>query len=174
MNFDIDLPEVDRMTVGAIGHPGRRTFMLQAWRGPEAVALIIEKAHAVALAAGNRSMVAQLGYPTDLPAWGEEDLALDQSVTPRWRAGSLELAYDHQTDRVAIVCREVTGAQGGEAGGRVARIWMTRGQLFVLASRALAVAARGRPSCPLCGNPFDPDSQHWCPATNGHKEVGAE
>jgi hypothetical protein len=26
----------------------------------------------------------------------------------------------------------------------------------------------GRPACPLCGNPMDPEG-HSCPRTNGHR-----
>ena len=35
------------------------------------------------------------------------------------------------------------------------------------AKRALRVVAAGRPPCPLCGNPLDPEG-HICPRQNGH------
>jgi len=32
------------------------------------------------------------------------------------------------------------------------------------------VVAAGRPPCPLCGNPLDPEG-HVCPRQNGHHRV---
>ena len=48
------------------------------------------------------------------------------------------------------------------------RLVVTRPQLRVLAHHGSQVVARGRPLCPLCGNPLDP-SGHICPALNGHR-----
>jgi uncharacterized repeat protein (TIGR03847 family) len=48
------------------------------------------------------------------------------------------------------------------------RLFVTRAQLRVLARHGSQVVARGRPACPLCGNPLDPTG-HICPAQNGHR-----
>jgi uncharacterized repeat protein (TIGR03847 family) len=48
------------------------------------------------------------------------------------------------------------------------RLLVTRAQLRVLARHGAEVVARGRPLCPLCGNPLDPTG-HICPALNGHR-----
>jgi uncharacterized repeat protein (TIGR03847 family) len=48
------------------------------------------------------------------------------------------------------------------------RLTVTRAQLRVLAHHGAQVVARGRPLCPLCGNPLDPTG-HICPALNGHR-----
>ena len=34
--------------------------------------------------------------------------------------------------------------------------------------RALAVVAAGRPDCPFCGQPMDPEG-HVCPRANGYR-----
>jgi uncharacterized repeat protein (TIGR03847 family) len=52
--------------------------------------------------------------------------------------------------------------------GRV-RFWATREQMLSLARHGAMVCAAGRPQCPLCGNPMDPEG-HRCPALNGHRE----
>jgi uncharacterized repeat protein (TIGR03847 family) len=49
------------------------------------------------------------------------------------------------------------------------RFWATREQMLSLARHGAAVCAAGRPRCPLCGNPMDPEG-HQCPALNGHRE----
>lgn len=51
--------------------------------------------------------------------------------------------------------------------GRV-RFWATREQMLSLARHGALVCAAGRPRCPLCGNPVDPEG-HRCPALNGHR-----
>jgi uncharacterized repeat protein (TIGR03847 family) len=52
--------------------------------------------------------------------------------------------------------------------GRV-RFWATREQMLSLARHGAVVCAAGRPQCPLCGNPIDPEG-HRCPALNGQRE----
>src|SRR2546426_6487709 len=62
---------------------------------------------------------------------------------------------------------------GGERDvGRV-RFWATREQMLSLARHGALVCAAGRPRCPLCGNPIDPEG-HRCPALNGHRGSGEQ
>jgi uncharacterized repeat protein (TIGR03847 family) len=51
--------------------------------------------------------------------------------------------------------------------GRV-RLWASREQMLSLARHGAQVCAAGRPLCPLCRNPMDPEG-HQCPALNGHR-----
>ena len=46
------------------------------------------------------------------------------------------------------------------------RITALAARAFV--GRALRVLAAGRPPCPLCGQPLDPQG-HLCPRRNGHR-----
>ena len=55
---------------------------------------------------------------------------------------------------------------------REVRLWVTRPQLRVLARHGAEVVGRGRPPCPLCGNPLDATG-HVCPAMNGHRPAQA-
>ena len=56
--------------------------------------------------------------------------------------------------------------------GRV-RFWATREQMLSLARHGALVCEAGRPRCPLCGNPIDPEG-HRCPALNGHRGSGEQ
>jgi len=47
------------------------------------------------------------------------------------------------------------------------RFWTTRTQLRQLARWGQDVASRGRPVCPQCGQPMEPEG-HFCPKKNGH------
>ena len=53
------------------------------------------------------------------------------------------------------------------------RFWATREQMLSLARHGALVCAAGRPLCPLCRNPVDPEG-HQCPALNGHRKMGSE
>jgi uncharacterized repeat protein (TIGR03847 family) len=59
-------------------------------------------------------------------------------------------------------------ASGGERDAGRVRFWATREQMLSLARHGALVCAAGRPRCPLCGNPMDPEG-HRCPALNGHR-----
>jgi uncharacterized repeat protein (TIGR03847 family) len=48
------------------------------------------------------------------------------------------------------------------------RFWCTRSQLRAMCHWGMEVASRGRPSCPQCGQPMDPEG-HFCPKKNGHQ-----
>jgi len=50
-----------------------------------------------------------------------------------------------------------------------ARFTATREQVAALAVRGAEAIAAGRPPCPLCGQPLDPQG-HTCPRLNGHRE----
>ena len=49
----------------------------------------------------------------------------------------------------------------------MARFSLTRGQVASFVVRAATLVAAGRPPCPLCGRPLDPEG-HVCIKTNGH------
>jgi uncharacterized repeat protein (TIGR03847 family) len=89
-------------------------------------------------------------------------------VDPLFRVGELGLAYDADQDLLILVAREVQGEgiEPEEAG--VARFWCSRSQLRALAKWGLEITGRGRPICPQCGEPMDPEG-HFCPKRNGHK-----
>lgn len=161
MTTSHDLPFVDRLTVGTIGPPGERTFLLQASQGNEVLTLKIEKAQVAALSEYLGRMLADLPRPGHLPE--AADLAL--SGAPEWVVGTLGLSYDADADRVLLVIEE---AVGEDEVGDTARLGATREQAAALAIRGTQLVEAGRPPCPLCGYPLDP-SGHACPRTNGHR-----
>ncbi|HLI57862.1 MAG TPA: DUF3090 domain-containing protein [Actinomycetota bacterium] len=181
---DIEFDGVDRITVGAIGPPGRRTFYLQARQGPEQVTLVVEKDHVIALGEGTEEIFKAEGYPKEPIEWDADSMALEQPVTPEFRVGTIAIGYAEDRDLVLIECRALTGNPGDEpaepepgdeppaaeedAIGPAARFWITRAQLQALAAHGMTVAAQGRPLCPLCRVPMDPEG-HVCYASNGHR-----
>jgi len=180
-----DLDPVTRLTADAVGTPGQRTFYLQAASGADQVTLLVEKEQVRRLTESLQSWLPELA--ADRPEDPEEarvaeagELALAEPLEPDFRVGQLSLSYDPERDRVVVVATELVAGdeQPEEPAPEVApevapepqevRLIVTRPQLRVLARHGSQVVARGRPLCPLCGNPLDP-SGHICPALNGHR-----
>lgn len=165
----MELDPVDRITVGAVGEPGERTFYLQARRGSDLVTIVVEKQQVQLLAATVVDMLSRLG--TDVQTEVDEDaMELERPLEPEWRAGRLAVGYEEERDLFMLEAEEAEEEEEAELGGQ-ARFWATREQMLALARHGITVAAAGRPTCEFCGNPMDPEG-HICPAMNGHGRLG--
>jgi uncharacterized repeat protein (TIGR03847 family) len=175
-----DLDPVTRLTADAVGEPGHRTFYLQAASGAEQVTLLVEKEQVRRLAESLDSWLPELAAdhpedPEEARAAEGGDLGLAEPLEPDFRVGQLSLTYDPDLDRVVVVATELLAAEEEpepEPEPREVRLWVTRPQLRVLARHGSQVVLRGRPLCPLCGNPLDPTG-HICPALNGHRPAAS-
>ena len=170
MSASFDFPSVDRLTTGTVGPPGRRVFYLQARSGGEVVTLRLEKGQVAALA---EYLAEQL---SDLPALDATslptDLDLEEPVVAEWIVGSLGIALEEDGERIQLVAEELlpVGDEDDQPVGpdpAVARFGVTRAQVAAFIVRASQVVRAGRPPCPLCGRPLDPEG-HVCVKTNGH------
>jgi len=171
----MDLEHVDKVTAGAVGEPGQRTFYLQAREGERTVTILVEKEQVELLATSILEILATIGTETG-EGPPDETLELEPPLEPLWRAGRLSIGYAEDRDRMLLELQElVEGADEDEPDpdlpepARV-RLWATREQMLALSRHGAAVAARGRPRCRFCGNPMDPEG-HACPAMNGHREI---
>jgi uncharacterized repeat protein (TIGR03847 family) len=179
----MDLERVDRITAGAVGEPGERTFYLQARTGTELVTLMLEKQQVELLSASILDILSRVGKETaEGPT--EEELELEEPLEPVWRVGRLSIGYEEERDRMVLELEELVPEEedeeeGGEEGEQEGvmpelpepdriRMWATREQMLALSRHGAAVAAAGRPRCEFCGNPIDPEG-HTCPAMNGHR-----
>ncbi len=162
MSSSFEMPQVDHLTAGAVGEPGNRVFYLQAGNQGQIVSLRLEKAQVAALVAYLVGMLAEMPAAGSTPP-GDMDLV--EPVVAEWVVGSLGVSYDEEDDRVLLVADELV--EEGEEGAR-ARITATRDQIAALAVRGAEAVAAGRPPCPLCGQPLDPEG-HTCARLNGHR-----
>jgi uncharacterized repeat protein (TIGR03847 family) len=168
MSNSFDLPAVQRLTVGTVGPVGKRTFYLQARQDDQLLTLKLEKQQVGALAQLLGELLADLPAVGTLPA--DQSLELEEPVLPEWPVGTLRIDYDRDSDQVVLVAEEV-GADEEDvdaATGGIARLGATREQIAALAHRGAELVKAGRPPCPLCGYPLDPEG-HSCPRTNGHR-----
>jgi len=173
--FELDLNPVQHITADAIGQPGQRVFYLQAWREADVqpVTLIIEKVQLQTLAAGLDQMLAeirkqkpQLSEPS--ADYDEEKMRITPPVDPLFRAGEMGLGYDGDRDLIVILAREIVAEGDDPEEAAVVRFWCDRQQARHLAVWGTEVANRGRPICPQCGQPMEPEG-HFCAKKNGHK-----
>jgi uncharacterized repeat protein (TIGR03847 family) len=175
-----ELNDVDRVTVGTMGEPGQRVFLLQAKQGGERLTLKLEKAQVRALAEYLGELLQGLDRPGHLP----DDLDLEDPAEPEWVVGAIGITYVEELDRLLLVAEEAVfggdaggddddeddpdAGDSGDSAGDEARLFITREQASALAIRGTMLVEAGRPPCPLCHYPLDP-AGHVCPKTNGHR-----
>jgi len=172
---ELDLKPIQHITSDAIGKPGQRTFYLQGWRATDIqpVTVIIEKAQLQTLATGLGQMLTEIAeqnpaLPGFSAEYDEDKMRIKAPVDPLFRAGEIGLGYDADQDQIVILVREIVMEDGDPEEASVVRFWCSRQQAGLLAGWSKEVVNRGRPICPQCGQPMEPEG-HFCPKKNGHK-----
>ena len=171
----MDLGPVDRITTDAIGEPGARIFYLQVRQNADLVTVVVEKEQVQLLGASVLELLSHVEAETG-PGPSEEEMALEEPLEPRWRAGRLSIGFEEDRDLFALEIEEFQPELEEDDPARLLvaepetlRLWASREQMMALSRHGAAVAERGRPACQFCGNPLDPQG-HTCPAMNGHHE----
>ncbi len=168
MSVFYEFDEVNAFTVGTVGRPGERTFLIQARTDDQRVTVKCEKQQTAAIVQYLRRVLADLPPADDRPMPGA--LELRDPVDPAFVLGPIGLGYDRSNDRVLIQLEEI--GEVDEEGEPIddderghVRLYLSRGQAAAFCDRADAVVGAGRPPCQWCGNPIDPDG-HACPRMN--------
>jgi uncharacterized repeat protein (TIGR03847 family) len=170
---EIDIHPVTHITTDAIGQPGKRVFYIQGWQNERTITLIVEKVQIQSLAVGLEQFLEEVKekFP-DLPEasseYSEEKMHIHPPVDPLFRVGEVGLGYDADNDLIVLVARELVPEGTEPEDASVVRFWCTRDQISAMCQWGIQVAAQGRPVCPQCGQPIDPEG-HFCPKRNGHK-----
>lgn len=168
MGASFELFEVDRFTSTAIGPPGARVFYLQAVAGDEVVTLRVEKAQVAALAGYLAELLSDL--PTPSPEEIPRELEPVEPLVAEWVVGQIGVAFDEARDRMVIRADEVVADDADDevvSGEGSASFVLTRPQVAAFVVHAASLVAAGRPPCPLCRLPLDPEG-HVCIKANGH------
>ena len=169
-SFEVDSP--DHFTAGAVGPPGQRVFYLQSRDAGRLITLKVEKEHVRALAEYLGGLLARVkGAPG--AARGAAELL--EPLEAAWDVGSLAVGYDESQDRVVVEASELIEADEAEEETApapepepaMARFRITRAQAAAFVERANELMKGGRPTCPVCSRPMDPEG-HVCPRANGH------
>jgi uncharacterized repeat protein (TIGR03847 family) len=171
-SFEVDSP--DHFTAGAVGPPGQRVFYLQSRDGSRLITLKVEKEHVRALAEYMGGLLARVKSAPGAARGGAE---LIEPLEAAWDVGSLAVGYDESGDRVVVEASELIEPEDAEEEGApgperepdpaMARFRINRAQAAAFVERANELMKGGRPSCPVCSRPMDPEG-HVCPRANGH------
>jgi uncharacterized repeat protein (TIGR03847 family) len=171
----------DRFVAGTVGQPGERTFFLQAREGNRMTSVVCEKQQVSVLAEHldrvldevQRRSAGQVDVPPASSTARDTD-PLDAPINEEFRVGTMTIAWDPSIDRIVIELFSNVDVDDEEsAGGTPAspaeepdKITAPYARDFV--ARAQALVAAGRPSCPFCLQPIDPQG-HICPRANGYR-----
>jgi uncharacterized repeat protein (TIGR03847 family) len=168
----------ERFVAGTVGPPGERVFYLQARGGGRLVSVVLEKVQVALLAekldellgeAHRRFGVALPEVEPDTP----DNEPLESPVDEEFRVGTLGLAFDVDTSTVVIEAIAAGETEEDEETEDETsdldrlRVRLTPAATREFIARARRVVAAGRPPCPLCGQPLDPQG-HLCPRHNGY------
>ena len=168
----------DRVVVGTIGLPGARTFYLQVRAGKQLVSVALEKQQSALLAEKIDEILDQLstveGNPFSVPATTPIELVDNdrlEAVQEQFRTGAMSLGWDPTTAQIVIEAHPITDVDADdfdesldEDGANEPEMLLVRmpvGTARAFAKRTREIVAAGRPTCPLCGYPIDPDG-HIC------------
>lgn len=182
---EFDPPE--RFVAGTVGEPGDRTFFLQARQANRLVSVSLEKQQVIVLAERIDDLLDDLMANATtqgvIPAVAPLDLddsgPLDQPIEEEFRAGTMTLSWESESERIVIevfpfneaaivapdqVDEDFTEPEPDE----VFVVRITPGAARAFVKRAAKVIEAGRPSCPFCGEPIDPEA-HLCVRANGFR-----
>jgi uncharacterized repeat protein (TIGR03847 family) len=175
----------DRVVVGTVGHPGSRTFYLQARTGAQLVSVALEKEQSAVLAEKIDEILDELmvndGNRFSVPSTIPVELVDNEPLEPvfeQFRAGAMGLGWDPTTAQLVVEAYPLIEAEAapddpstelewetGEPMIEPAELLVVRmpvGTARAFAKRTREIVGAGRPLCPLCGTPMDPEG-HVCP-----------
>ncbi|MBC9226582.1 DUF3090 family protein [Aeromicrobium sp. 636] len=171
----------DRLVIGTVGRPGERSFYLQARTGEQLVSALMEKEQSAALAEKLDEVLDELmvqdGNPFSVPAEAppalDDRAPLDQPVVEQFRVGILSLGFDPSTAQVVIEAfplvedsPESLLEPESDEPAEVLHVRIPVGAARSFCKRTREVVDAGRPTCPLCFGPMDPEG-HVCDLPDG-------
>jgi len=173
-NQEYELNPVTHITADAIGKPGARIFYLQARTEGTTITVIVEKIQLITLAESVEQFLDEIQerqphLEVASSVYEEDAMRIQMPIDPLFRVGDMGLIYDDERDMVCIVAKELLLTEDKEKKESEVRLWCSRSQLYALAVWSLEISSRGRPICPQCGQPEEPEG-HFCPKKNGRKK----
>ncbi|MGH3676209.1 MAG: DUF3090 domain-containing protein [Mycobacterium sp.] len=175
----------DRFVAGTVGQPGNRTFYLQAAHDNRVISVVLEKQQVAVLAERIAALLLEINrrFGTPIPPEAEvEDLSpLITPVDAEFRVGTMGLGWDSEAQTVVVELLAVSDTEfdasvvldDAEEGPDAVRVFLTPESARQFATRSNRVISAGRPPCPLCDEPLDPEG-HICVRTNGYRRIQAE
>lgn len=162
----IDFGVAQGLEARSTGSPGQRTFhLLLLGEAGQSAMLKLEKEHLVGLRTGLRELLAQIGYQeapevrraAHFPPTADHDFP----------AGTLGIGFSSEDGTIVLEVRELEAEDSPDA--VTIRVRFAPSQGASLATQMEEIIGAGRPICPLCWAPIDPEG-HVCVKSNGHSQ----
>ena len=172
----------ERFVAGTVGEPGDRSFYLQAIEEARTVSVLLEKQQVSVLADRISALLQEVARrfgselpddrspaPTSIP-WPCRSRRSSGSARWAWagtptRARSSSSCSPSPRRRSTSRSSSTTPRKGPDA----LRVFLSPLQAKAFADRAERVVSAGRPPCPLCAEPLDPEG-HVCVRLNGYHQ----
>jgi uncharacterized repeat protein (TIGR03847 family) len=174
----------DRFIAGTIGEPGHRAFFLQARQGGSIVSVAAEKTQVAVLAANLGALLDTLaergveGIPGTDSDRQVDDEPLGEPLVEAFRVGAMTIGWDSASQMVVIqaaalsedddadedatsMIEAVMADDDAVDGPDLIRVRLSPADIRAFVARTARVIAGGRPLCPRCGQPLDPQG-HIC------------
>ena len=174
----------DRFTAGTVGQPGSRSFYLQAREGDRISSVLLEKIQVALLAERLTQLLAEVrergaGIPLESAPSDIDSAPLDEPLNETFRVGSLTIVWNGEDESITLEARALSEDQESaddpfenedqdedDLDLDVVRVRLNPRRALAFARRAQDVVAAGRPPCPFCGQPLNPEG-HICTRRNG-------
>jgi uncharacterized repeat protein (TIGR03847 family) len=171
----------ERFVAGTVGEPGDRSFYLQAIEDARTISVLLEKQQVSVLADRISALLQEVArrFGDEVPE-GAAGSDLDPLAVPleeEFRVGTMGLGWDADSRSIVVELLAVTDEEVDESvvlddteeGPDALRVFLSPVQARAFADRAERVVSAGRPPCPLCAEPLDPEG-HVCVRLNGYHE----
>jgi uncharacterized repeat protein (TIGR03847 family) len=176
----------DRFVAGTVGQPGERAFFLQAREGNRITSVGCEKQQVSVLAEHLDRVLDEVVRRSSGGSAGttptQDNQPLDAPIAEEFKVGTMTIAWDPSVDRIVIElfsnvdvdeeADEATAAAEPDTdeveADEVFVIKITAAYARAFVARAQALVSAGRPACPFCLQPIDPQG-HICPRANGYR-----
>jgi uncharacterized repeat protein (TIGR03847 family) len=171
----------ERFVAGTVGEPGDRSFYLQAIEDARTISVLLEKQQVSVLADRISALLQEVArrFGDEVPdEGGGSDLdPLAVPLEEEFRVGTMGLGWDADSRSIVVELLAVTDEEIDESvvlddteeGPDALRVFLSPVQARAFADRAERVVSAGRPPCPLCAEPLDPEG-HVCVRLNGYHE----
>lgn len=187
----------DRFVAGTVGRPGVRTFFLQAIQNGRIASVTLEKVQVAVLADRVAAILAELQRrgvkgAADITTSGDDERPLDEPLREEFRVGTLTLSWDNEEAELLLEARSQSDLDDDDdddeteeglevsadddeddipddapEGPDVLRVRLAPAMALGFAQRARRIVGAGRPPCPFCGQPLNPEG-HICARKNGY------
>jgi len=164
-NPKVEFNNVSSIRSEALGEPGHRTFRIVVDGEIDSATMWLEKEQLFQLAVAITRLQATL---PDRESSTLRQSGSNQEQPPaglEFQVSKLVLGHEGHSDRFIIDAHDV---ETEEDEPPAVRLWGDRSMLASFAEESLRICAGGRPLCPLCGGPINPEG-HTCPRSNGHQ-----